>query len=110
MAAQFGLFKAAAFFDLIPGPDHFAQLFFLAAVAAIHIGMQHLDQGFIGLANFGLGSVIFGFQNIPRPTFRRRQFTGCPGDRFSRILRGIGAQNLMRGIHAKAGPSPLFFA
>ena len=44
MAAKFGLFKATAFFDLIPGPDHFAQLLFLAAVAAIHIGMQHLDQ------------------------------------------------------------------
>lgn len=40
-----GLFalKVAAFLDLIPGPDHFGKLFFVASVAAIHVGMQNLD-------------------------------------------------------------------
>ena len=52
------------------------QLFFLAAIAAVHIRVQHFDQRFIGFAHFGLGPMVFGLENINRLALGRGQFAG----------------------------------
>ena len=52
-ASALSVFEIAAAFDLIPRPDDLLQLFFLGPIAAVHIGVEHFDQQFIGLANFG---------------------------------------------------------
>ena len=65
----YSLFKITTVFNLIPGPDNFLQLFFLAAVAAVHVGMQHLDQGFIGFAHLGFAPAVFGVQNFDGTPF-----------------------------------------
>ena len=44
--------EVAAVLQLVPGPHDLLQLFFLAPVAPVHIGVQHLDELLVGFADF----------------------------------------------------------
>ena len=80
-------------------------------IAAVHIGVQDLDQAFVSLAYFGLGHGIPHLQNLDRAAFGGRQFAGATdgGGVFAGVAGGVFAQHLMRVINAQPGPGALFF-
>ena len=87
--------------DLIPRPDHLGELLFMATVAPVHIGVQHLDERLVAFADFRLGPVILGFEDVERAPLGRRQFART-GDALARVARGVLTQDLMRVVDAKA--------
>jgi hypothetical protein len=81
------------------------RLFLLAAVAAVHVGVQHLDQRLVGLADLGLGPVVLGFEDLDRAALRGRQLR-VPVDGPAGVARGVLAQHLVRIVDAQPRSRP----
>ncbi|MPL74787.1 hypothetical protein SDC9_20605 [bioreactor metagenome] len=98
-------FEVAAVLELVPGPDHLLQHFLLAAVAAVHVRVQHLDQRLVALADLGLGHALLGVENVERAPLGRRQPATDHGA--AGVLRGVLAQQLLRVRDPVPGPAHL---
>lgn len=90
------LLEVADVLDLIPGPDHLLRLLFLGSVTAIHVRMQHLGRGLVGL---GLGGV--GLQQLDGALFvLKTNLERGRGMRLSDFAQGL--HEVPRGLCTQA--------
>ena len=76
--------EAAARLDLLPGPDHLGEPRLVVAAAAVHVGVQVLDQRLVLLADLGLGLAVLRVEDLERPPLGRRQPALRPRGRAAR--------------------------
>ena len=98
--------EAAARLDLLPGPDHLGEPRLVVAPAAVHVGVQVLDQRLVLLADLGLGLGVLRVEDLERAPLGRRQLPLRTRRRSARarVQRRLVAEQRARVVEAEPLP------